>query len=450
MSGNDWVQEGTPKESDDWSQEQDDYGVPVETDWNDYSSEQTVPVPTPRPAEPEPEPIIEPEPVVEVEQPAAESAPEPEAAADPFEQAGLPEQLEPTEPERAADEAEFAAPTVVAESPEFAEPVAEPTPPRPVVVETPSEAAPAPAAEPELPAPAAFAAQVPDAGAPDEAQLADPEALTETRAIDSLHAEQPGEAPLNEEGSLGEETQVEETQVEETQVEETQVVEELPSSEDATAVGMAGLYRDETGERTQVIDTSAALAAEAAEEAEREEQLRLEKEARDQRLGLVATSEANALRDPLPPRRPGLGGFGSFGMLLLRLVLAFSLGVYAWQILGDVEGTADLLGQTLLPYPTEVTWALGFTLAAMAVMLVLGLGVRVVGFLLVVIAAGALAFLRWGPFPIFVDGMEGFIGDRELLLAGLGLLLFSIGGGKAGIDGAISKARWNAKLAKNH
>ena len=225
-------------------------------------------------------------------------------------------------------------------------------------------------------------------------------------------------------------------------------------AEEAAAVGatasMAGLYRDDNGEHTQVIDTRGSLEAEAAEEEQRAEQLRLEKEARDQRLGLVATSDANALRDPAPLRRPGVGGFGSFGLLVLRLVLAFVLGVAAWQILGNVTRTAEYLEQTVLPYTREIAWGLGFTLAAMAVMLVLGLGVRIVGLLLAVIAGATLAFLRWGPFPIFVENMEGFRGDKELVLLAIGILLFSIGGGKAGIDGAISKARWNSRQAKRH
>nr|WP_269452191.1 DoxX family protein [Tessaracoccus coleopterorum] len=125
----------------------------------------------------------------------------------------------------------------------------------------------------------------------------------------------------------------------------------------------------------------------------------MEREARDQRLGLVATSEANALRDPNPPRRPGVGGFGSFGLLLLRLVVAGMLGVASMQILTSINATADYLGQTLIPYPREVAWGLGFGLAVMAVMLVLGLGVRAVGLLLALLAIGSLIFVRWGPFP---------------------------------------------------
>lgn len=400
MSNNDWVQQGTPREADDWGQEQDDYGVPVETaEWDDYSSEQTVPVPTPH--HPEPEAVVE----------------------------------EPSVAEPAVEEF-VAVSGSVAEAPAFEE--------------APVEEAPAEAVAVEVSEPVADEAPVEET-----VEVSDP--VVEAPAFE--------EAPVEE--SPVEEAPVEESPVEEAPGEESAdgspATQEDPdrtavhaafvasdveaaAAEGATA-SIAGLYREDANERTQVIDTDAALAAEAAEEAQREEQLRLEREARAQRLGMVATSDANALREPHPPR-PGLSGFGSFGALVLRLVLTFVLGVAAWQILGDIDATANYLGQTVLPYPREIAWGLGFTLAALAVMFLLGFGVRVAGFLLAAIAGCALAFLRWGPFPIFVEGLDGFRGDKELVLAAVGVLLFSIGGGKVGIDGAISTARWNAKLAK--
>lgn len=81
-------------------------------------------------------------------------------------------------------------------------------------------------------------------------------------------------------------------------------------------------------------------------------------------------------------------------------------------------------------------------------MLVIGLAVRVVGFLMTVLAVGSLAFLRWGAFSVFRPGIDGFIGDRDLLLAAVGILFFCVGGGRAGVDAAFSLARWRAKEAK--
>ena len=75
MSNNEWVQEGTPRDAS-WSQEPDEYGTPVSpTEWDDYSTEQAVPVPRPRIPEPvEPEPVVE-----EAPAPIADEAREPAA-----------------------------------------------------------------------------------------------------------------------------------------------------------------------------------------------------------------------------------------------------------------------------------------------------------------------------------------------------------------------------------
>ncbi|AQP50261.1 DoxX family membrane protein [Tessaracoccus flavescens] len=575
MSNNDWRQVGTPREADDWSQEQDDYGVPVEAnEWDDYSSEQTVPVPTPQPTAPEgassdesSEPVVADEsifrsdaseadiaadePVADapVDQPIAYDAPvdEPDdAPADqPVADSAAPLAGDETRSDADVEQASGADDhgAQIADQP-LAGDRADDVPPRPTVVFPEDQVEPSPEAQPEffgdpdqtmVREPASQAVESESERAVD-APIAAPDPADE-RLIDDSHTEtvldqptadrdvapaaedelvqageptlgpvdeplppEPMDAPLpatepaddlREEGvayvapavaaereSVIEETSYKPADDQAPLVDQTTTADDAANPEDesmtetrqhdaaaapfarpvgaeeAAAVGatasMAGLYRDDNGEHTQVIDTRGSLEAEAAEEEQRAEQLRLEKEARDQRLGLVATSEANALRDPAPLRRPGVGGFGSFGLLVLRLVLAFVLGVAAWQILGNVTRTAEYLEQTVLPYTREIAWGLGFTLAAMAVMLVLGLGVRIVGLLLAVISGAALAFLRWGPFPIFVENMEGFRGDKELVLLAIGILLFSIGGGKAGIDGAISKARWNSRQAKRH
>lgn len=213
---------------------------------------------------------------------------------------------------------------------------------------------------------------------------------------------------------------------------------------------MAGLYRSQDDE-TQVMDTAVerrSIEDEAHEEEARAAALRADKAERDRRLGMVQTSTANAERDVRTLRR-GVGGFGSFGLFVLRLITAGILGIVAYQVLYSIDATADFLsGQPLIPEPRLVAWIVGFTLAAMAVMLVIGLGVRVVGVLLAAIAIAALILIHWGNFSPFVDGMDGFLGDRDLLLAGVGLLFMSLGGGRFGIDGAISRSRADAREAK--
>ena len=219
----------------------------------------------------------------------------------------------------------------------------------------------------------------------------------------------------------------------------------------AGATAMAGLYRNDS-DQTQVIDTTTerrTIEQERAEEERIARELQAEREARDARLGRVATSDANAIRDPRPVYRKGVGGFGSFGLFLLRLVTAAIIGVIGYQVLTNLdETTAYLSQQALIPEPRLVSWIIGFGLAAMAVFLVIGLAVRVVGFLLAALAVASLVLLRWGQFSLFVENMEGFRGDLDLLLAAVGILFLSMGGGRFGIDGAFVKSRENAREAK--
>ncbi|SDZ01780.1 Uncharacterized membrane protein YphA, DoxX/SURF4 family [Tessaracoccus flavus] len=216
------------------------------------------------------------------------------------------------------------------------------------------------------------------------------------------------------------------------------------------SAAMAGLYRGESDE-TQILDAATARRTVEQERADEERiarELQAEREARASRLGMVATSDANATRDPRPIRR-GVGPFGSFGLFVLRLVTALILGVVGYQVLNSIDATTDYLAQQpLIPEPRLVAWIVGFGLAAMAVLLVIGLAVRVVGFLIAAVAVASLVLLRWGQFSIFVENMEGFRGDHDLLLAAVGIALLSLGGGRFGIDGAVVKARETAREAK--
>ncbi|SHJ17523.1 Uncharacterized membrane protein YphA, DoxX/SURF4 family [Tessaracoccus bendigoensis DSM 12906] len=394
MSNNEWVQEGTPREADEWAMVQDDYGVPVPpAEWDDNSAEQRKPVP----ATPDHDDVAE----ADAPDGLAEGGSAGAAGYDPV----------------ASEDVE------VVSDPGEEQPVeaAVPEPGEGQLVEGVEAALPE-AAEAEDEATESFL----DAVEPASDEVASSE-LTATRP-------RPREVETfgrpAEDGDGG----------------EAVASTSSPADDMAATTAMADLYREDA-DQTQVIDTEGALAAEVAEEARLAEQLRLEKEARDQRLGMVATSDANAWREP-PRPRPGVGGFGSFGLLILRLVTAGILVVAAVQVLSAIDGTADYLSATVLPDPREIAWGLGITLAVLAAMLILGLGVRAAGFLLAALGVCALVFLRWGPFPIFVEGTEGFIGDKDLILTAIGILFLSIGGGKAGIDASISKARWEANLAK--
>lgn len=394
MSNNDWVQAGTPRE-DEWADEQDEYGVPVSpVEWDDYAAEQSVPVPQPVAAEPE---VAEPE--AAPERAAVEEAVEDEAPAEPEPEADVEEQAR----------ALFEEAPVVEETVEIDEqPAADVEETTALTEET-----------------VAFAEA--DEPAPSSAEEAAVEAEERPLVLEETAAFVP-EEPIAEE-------------------EPTQAV--LAAAAVGAAAPIAGLYRG-YGELPPAIDQTQRinLADEAAEEQRIADQLRADKEARDQRLGLVATSDANAVRAAAPLPRPGVGRFASLGLLALRLVTAAILGIIGYQILSNVDASAELLGRTLLPEPRLITWIVGFGLAALAVMLIIGLAVRVVGFLMTVLAVGSLAFLRWGAFSVFRPGIDGFIGDRDLLLAAIGILFFCVGGGRAGVDAAFSLARWRAKEAK--
>lgn len=229
----------------------------------------------------------------------------------------------------------------------------------------------------------------------------------------------------------------------ETEAEETQAIE---AAEETQAFGVAP--EPSAPERTQVIDQSRLQEEQAAEEA-RMARLQEQRDARDARLGVVPGSEANNVRVvEQPVKRQSDKFFGAFTLFLLRLVTAFVIGVLGYQVLQDVDAATEALSGTVIPEPRLVAWILGFALASMAVLLVLGLGVRIVGVVLVVLAAASLAVLRWGQFSIFQDGLEGFLGDRTLMTAAVGFVLAAFGSGRWGIDGAIRAARDKSKSAQ--
>ncbi len=459
-----WVRQGTPRDDNaDWNEEQSEYGTAVSpTEWDDYSNEQSVPVTPPRAqsedagdsvVQPESDPVPGQEPDAEREYRSDEIDPlildEPVGDADDH---GM-EPVRLDEPGAGQmDDASVAEDDddVVDHEP-FAD-LDETPRPRPVVpghVEDDAEGAGVMTDEPASSDDRHLDAAEYLAVDPEPVDTSDSD--RDAHEIDDEPTQQGGTHDMDDEP-----TQV----VEVDDMEATQAIPVAP----AAAVGATtastspvpdGLYRSAGIEDTSVIAHDEYPNNDADVEEERQQaQLEAERQAREQRLGAVPTSTDNALREDVGPARVTTDRFlPSFGLFVTRIVVAGVLGLASFQILGSgVDATANFLGgYPMIPEPRLVAWILGFTLGAMALLLVIGLLQRVVGFLLLVISVATLVFIRWGNFAIFTSGgvwVEGFIGDKDLLLAAIGLLLLTIGGGAWGIDGAFRRARAASKAER--
>lgn len=433
----DWVQARTPGEGDFGDEnvdEDSEYGQAFEPEeWDDYTSEQSAPVAPPQPR-PAPQPSEDVAAATEGEVLTAEEA-------------------EAVQPEL-SDEQPVAQPIADYDAAGYGGGQDEPVPPADASGEVPNDVPADVWAEDDVDATTArtSADQEPDKQ-PEPVAAEEPEAQAKAAAEPEPELET-----------------VEPTVTED--LEQTRVVPvaDLP---DAAAVAGAGagaaasddvmddLYRPagtaspartEDDDQTQVLQPPVephAVDAHEVEERRIQEQLAAERQARRERLGVVETSDDNAVRSSQakPPRTTDKFA-GAFPLFILRLITAAVVGITGYQMLTPVEDTAAVLETTILPEPQLMAWILGFTLAGLAIFLVLGLLQRVVGLLLMVYSIGMLVILRWGDFNPFRELFEGFMGDKELLLAGIGFLLLMVGGGRWGIDGAFRASRAKAKAER--
>ncbi len=499
-----WVRQGTPRDDADWNKEQSEYGTALSpTEWDDYSSEQSVPVAAPRAQTPEGAPTADspdtpegrdPEPVPGQEPDAEEdyrsnetetgTADNPTGDPDARGTEPVPDAPEPAGSTAVAAETGLG----VGEDQYVQDQGEETTRPRPIVPDAsgPSEedasrgsaesggrdgmepAAEEPATsgaddaeeredseEPHVQAAEYLAvAPVPVDPAMDEREDAGPtgtesESPSERRTEDVIASDD----PVADDDDDADDPTPGEQSVDsgDDEMEATQAVPVAVVAVDAetTAAVPDGLYRAGGAESSAVADET--YPDVDVEEERLQARLDAERQAREQRLGAVATSSENASREDAGPARITTDRFfPSFSLFVLRLVTASILGVTSWQILGSgVDETANFLaGYPLIPEPRLVAWILGFTLAALALLLVIGLLQRLVGLLLLAIAVATLTFIRWGSFSIFQADTSGFLGDRDLLLAAVGLLLLGMGGGRWGIDGAFRASRAASKAER--
>jgi len=508
-----WVRQGTPHDDNaDWNEEQSDYGTALSpTEWDDYSSEQSVPVATPRahvpegtttasshgtPSERDPEPVPGQEPDSEEDYRSNEtgSGTEDDPVGDPDESGVDPVHTVAPEQRGATAFMPEADVAMAQESPVDGEP-AETTRPRPIVPDASMAAV--GAADPVVgdTATQVDPPEIPDSERYDENES--PAGNVERGEADAVDARSGAATVEDEDGSMDAteylavdpvpasvDTFEDESSVSDTgtgspdadadadadvdvvasdetvdqplhdddEMEATKAVPVTVVAADPATTGGApdGLYRGDGAEPTAVIaeDTYPDVDVEEERQQARRDE---ERQAREQRLGAVATSSENATREDDGPTRVTTDKFfPSFSLFVMRLVTASILGVTSWQILGSgVDATANYLaGFPLIPEPRLVAWILGFTLGALALLLVIGLLQRLVGFLLLVVAVAALTFIRWGNFSIFNADAAGFLGDKDLLLAAVGLLLLGMGGGRWGIDGAFRASRAASKAER--
>jgi uncharacterized membrane protein YphA (DoxX/SURF4 family) len=199
----------------------------------------------------------------------------------------------------------------------------------------------------------------------------------------------------------------------------------LPAGAVAAAVPLAAV---------PVLERTAVLDAQEAARVRREERA-----ARDRQLGKVIAAPDDA-DEPLVTKftTPSTyKGLPSLGVLLFRLVIAAVVGIRAWQHVTHLSATRDMWAATIVPSPGIIAWTQISLEIAIAVMLVLGLGTRIAGLLLLILAIAQLAFVQWGVVSPFQPGAADFIGAVDVMLAGAGVLFASIGGGRIAFDGAI-------------
>ena len=223
------------------------------------------------------------------------------------------------------------------------------------------------------------------------------------------------------------------------------IPDDVVDSEAETTASQRSLFRDEAPTVALPLGAAAAAGAVPAERTavlDAQEAARLRREeraARDRQLGKVIAAPDDA-DEPLVSKiaPPSIyKGLPSLGFLLFRLVIAAVVGIRAWQHVSHLSATRDMWAATIVPSPGIIAWTQIGLEIAIAVMLVIGLGTRIAGLLLLVLSIAQLVFVQWGVVSPFQPGTSDFIGVVDVLLAGAGILFATVGGGRIAFDGAI-------------
>ena len=173
---------------------------------------------------------------------------------------------------------------------------------------------------------------------------------------------------------------------------------------------------------------------------------------RDARSAALAATAPVTLAAPEPvivQQRTNDKFWGSLGLFLLRLVLAATLAVRGLNILTDIPAAQAQFAETVIPYPSIMAIVTGVAGLLIALSLILGLLTRLAGLGIALIGGGALAFVQWGNWSPFIAGRPGFLGDYELLLTAVGILLLCIGAGGWSLDRSVRAGRASNKAERD-
>ncbi len=325
-----------------------------------------------------------------------------------------------------------------------------------------AEAAPVEEAEPVVDAPEQVVEEPVAVEPPAEEPVAEEPVAEEpvveepAAAVEPVAVAEPADKPLVEEPA-DEETVVEEPGAEETvalasepePIEPTAVVpqETVSYPLPAPPVPTESIFRQpsptsgpdfEPTRVEQVTDEEQKLAAERA----------ARREARAVALAATAPVALAAPEPVIVHHRTNDKFWGSVGLFLLRLVVAAILSVRGLNILTDIPAAQAQFAETVIPYPSIMAIVTGVAALLIALSLILGLLTRLAGLGIALIGAGALVFVQWGNWSPFIAGRPGFLGDYELLLTAVGVLLLCIGGGGWSLDRSVRAGRERNKAER--
>lgn len=202
--------------------------------------------------------------------------------------------------------------------------------------------------------------------------------------------------------------------------------------------------REEAKAKARAAALQVRLEEDEADQALTEERLRSRAE-REEQLGAVAPVEDVEPEVVTIVERQNDKLAGALGLFIPRLILAALVGIVGWQIIVYPDRLFEHLAYMGLDTTHgAIPFAVGGVLIVMALMLVVGLGTRIVSIILLILFGVFLAFFRFGPFSPFIEGRFGFYGDREILMASLAWIHTFLGAGGWSIDRVMRRRKEQA------